>query len=107
MSLSNCYFLNNVLRLCLPCGVHGEKHQCPLLMDLATEPVLLHDKEILFPASPNEVNILSIVTEKITVTQLTAEIWGTQVHHEPSDKISSLHFCQAAEGSTNVLKDDL
>ena len=106
MSLSYCYFLNNLLRDCLLCGVHGEKHQCYLLKDLATASAWLHAKEIHFPATPSEVNILFIVTEKITVTHMIAEILGTPVCHEPSDEISPLHFCQTVEGSINILKKD-
>lgn len=66
VSVSYCYFLNNVLTDCLLWGVQGEKHQCHLLRDLATESVLLHAKEIHFPATPSEVNILFTVTEKMT-----------------------------------------
>lgn len=51
-------------------------------------------------------NTLFIVNEKITVTHMIAEILGTQVHHELSDKISPLHFCQTVEGSINILKED-
>lgn len=106
MALSCCYFINNVLRNCLFCGFHGEKHQYHLLMILAAESVLLHAKEIHFPATPSEVNILFTVTEKTTVTNTNTEILGTHVPHGPSDKISPLHFCQTVEGSINVLNED-
>lgn len=95
-----------MVRDCLHCGVYGEKHQCHLLMDFTTASALLHAKEIHFPATPSEVNILFVVTEKITVTHMIAEILGTQAHHEPSDEISPLHFCQTVEGSINILKED-
>jgi len=52
-----------------------------------------------------QVNILFIVTEK-TITPMITEILGTQVHHESSNKISPLHFCQTVEGSMNILKED-
>lgn len=75
-------------------------------MVLAAESVLLQAKEIHFPATPGEVNILFTVTEKITVTNTNTEILGTHVPHGPPDKISPLRFCQTVEGSINILNKD-